>query len=76
MVAGDLARRGMGPVRDLAGRALDRWRPVGWEVHGGAHSRAASNGLTAYHYDYHDARGHEDRRIARRVRLAEPVSGP
>lgn len=33
-------------------------------------------GLTAYHYDYHDARGHEDRRIARRVRLAEPTSGP
>jgi hypothetical protein len=33
-------------------------------------------GLTAYHYDYHDARGHEDRRIARRVRLGEPVSGP
>jgi hypothetical protein len=23
-------------------------------------------GLTAYHYDYHDARGHEDRSIARR----------
>ena len=33
-------------------------------------------GLTAYHYDYHDARGHEDRRIARRVRLAEPTNGP
>ena len=33
-------------------------------------------GLTAYHYDYHDARGHEDRRIARRIRLAEPASDP
>jgi hypothetical protein len=33
-------------------------------------------GLTAYHYDYHDARGHDDRRIARRVRLGEPPYGP
>jgi hypothetical protein len=33
-------------------------------------------GLTAYHYDYHDARGHDDRRIARRVRLGEPPFGP
>lgn len=24
-------------------------------------------GLTVYHYDYHDARGHQDRRIARRA---------
>ncbi|MGH3391068.1 MAG: hypothetical protein ACRDOO_19545 [Actinomadura sp.] len=32
--------------------------------------------LTAYHYDYHDARGHDDRRIARRVRLGEPPFGP
>ncbi|MFI7697778.1 hypothetical protein [Nonomuraea sp. NPDC049480] len=30
---------------------------------------AGRYGLTAYHYDYHDARGHDDRRIARRVRL-------
>ena len=30
-------------------------------------------GLTAYHYDYHDARGHQDRRIARRLALGEPV---
>jgi hypothetical protein len=22
-------------------------------------------GITAYHYDYHDARGHDDRRLAR-----------
>jgi hypothetical protein len=33
-------------------------------------------GLTAYHYDYHDARGHDDRRIARRVQLGEPAHGP
>jgi hypothetical protein len=32
--------------------------------------------VTAYHYDYHDARGHEDRRIARRVRLGQPPAGP
>jgi hypothetical protein len=37
---------------------------------------ALRHGLTAYHYDYHDARGHEDRRIARRVRLGEPPHGP
>jgi 2-phosphoglycerate kinase len=29
-------------------------------------------GITAYHYDYHDARGHNDRRIARRLALNEP----
>jgi hypothetical protein len=33
-------------------------------------------GLATYHYDYHDARGHDDRRIARRVRLGEPPFGP
>jgi hypothetical protein len=33
-------------------------------------------GVTAYHYDYHDARSHEDRRVARRVRLGEPPDGP
>ena len=37
---------------------------------------ALAYGLTAYHYDYHDARGHEDRRIARRIRLGEPPGGP
>ena len=26
---------------------------------------AMRHGLTAYHYDYHDARAHNDRRIAR-----------
>ena len=33
-------------------------------------------GLTVYHYDYHDARGHEDRRVAQRARNGEPLSGP
>jgi 2-phosphoglycerate kinase len=33
-------------------------------------------GLTAYHYDYHDARAHNDRRIARRVELGEPAGEP
>lgn len=33
-------------------------------------------GITAYHYDYHDARGHDDRRIARRAERGEPLSGP
>jgi hypothetical protein len=33
-------------------------------------------GLTAYHYDYQDARGHNDRRIAARVRRGEPPDGP
>ncbi|WP_028921368.1 hypothetical protein [Pseudonocardia acaciae] len=37
---------------------------------------AVRYGLTAYHYDYHDARGHDDRRVARRVRLGEPAAGP
>ncbi|WP_168221378.1 hypothetical protein [Actinomadura sp. WMMA1423] len=33
-------------------------------------------GLTAYNYDYHDARGHNDRRIARRVGLGHPPADP
>ncbi|NUO60770.1 MAG: hypothetical protein HOV78_29235 [Hamadaea sp.] len=33
-------------------------------------------GLTAYHYDYHDARGHNDRRVARRVRLGQSPDDP
>ncbi|WP_207756669.1 hypothetical protein [Nonomuraea cypriaca] len=37
---------------------------------------ATRYGLTAYHYDYHDARGHDDRRIARRVRLGESPAPP
>jgi 2-phosphoglycerate kinase len=34
---------------------------------------AAAHGLTVYHYDYHDARGHNDRRIAGRLARGEPV---
>ncbi|MDW5323015.1 hypothetical protein [Plantactinospora sp. KLBMP9567] len=30
-------------------------------------------GLTHYHYDYHDARGHNDRRVVRRIRRGEPA---
>jgi hypothetical protein len=37
---------------------------------------AQRHGVTAYHYDYHDARGHQDRRIARRVALGEPAENP
>lgn len=37
---------------------------------------AHRHGLTAYHYDFHDARGHDDRRIADRVRRGEPPEGP
>jgi hypothetical protein len=37
---------------------------------------AARHGVTAYHYDYHDARGHDDRRIAARVRLGQPPTPP
>jgi hypothetical protein len=37
---------------------------------------AVRRGVTAYHYDYHDARAHNDRRIARRVALGEPPAGP
>lgn len=33
-------------------------------------------GLTAYHYDYHDARGHNDRRIARRIKLGQSPADP
>ncbi|MGW5359935.1 hypothetical protein [Actinopolymorpha pittospori] len=33
-------------------------------------------GVTAYHYDYHDARGHNDRRVARRAEVGEPIAGP
>jgi hypothetical protein len=37
---------------------------------------AVGHGVTAYHYDYHDARGHNDRRLARRVRRGEPLADP
>ncbi|MEU5877886.1 hypothetical protein [Spirillospora sp. NPDC047279] len=33
-------------------------------------------GLTAYHYDHHDARGHNDRRIARQVKLGHSPADP
>ncbi|MDR7277342.1 hypothetical protein [Catenuloplanes atrovinosus] len=33
-------------------------------------------GLTHYHYDYHDARGHLDRRTAERLRRGETVVEP
>ncbi|PGH43626.1 hypothetical protein COO58_03610 [Micromonospora sp. WMMA1996] len=37
---------------------------------------ALRHGLTAYLYDRHDARGHDDRRIADRIRRGEPPDGP
>ncbi|GAA4237600.1 hypothetical protein GCM10022254_50090 [Actinomadura meridiana] len=33
-------------------------------------------GLTTYNYDYHDARAHNDRRIAHRVNLNQPPTAP
>jgi hypothetical protein len=33
-------------------------------------------GLTWYHYDYHDARGHDDRRLARRTRRGDAFVEP
>lgn len=37
---------------------------------------ASRHGITAYHYDYHDARGHDARRVAGRARRGEPLDGP
>ncbi len=37
---------------------------------------AARHGLTFYSYDYHDARGHHDRRTAARVRRGGPIDAP
>ena len=37
---------------------------------------AERHGLTHYHYDYHDARGHLDRRTARRIRRGETPGEP
>jgi hypothetical protein len=37
---------------------------------------AAQHGLVHYHYDYHDARGHLDRRMARRLRRGEIPAEP
>jgi nicotinamidase-related amidase len=40
-----------------------------------AHLLARRYGLTAYHYDFHDARGHDARRLAVRVRAGRPLEG-
>ncbi|MFI5559574.1 hypothetical protein [Amycolatopsis japonica] len=37
---------------------------------------ARRHGITVYHYDFHDARAHQDRRIAHRVRSGSPVEDP
>jgi 2-phosphoglycerate kinase len=37
---------------------------------------AERHGLVHYHYDYHDARGHLDRRTARRARDGDPLTDP
>ncbi|MFB4305609.1 hypothetical protein [Actinomadura sp. GTD37] len=37
---------------------------------------AVRYGLTAYQYDYHDARGHNDRRIALRIKQDRPPADP
>ncbi|MFE5563587.1 hypothetical protein ACFQ68_01245 [Amycolatopsis japonica] len=37
---------------------------------------AHRHGITVYHYDFHDARAHQDRRIAYRVRNGSPVEDP
>ncbi|MEW9547450.1 hypothetical protein [Nonomuraea sp. NPDC050783] len=37
---------------------------------------AVRHGLTVYHYDFHDARAHDDRRVARRVRLGRSPEPP
>lgn len=41
-----------------------------------AHLLARRHGLTVYHYDFHDARGHDARRVAGRARAGEPLDGP
>jgi hypothetical protein len=41
-----------------------------------ARALADRHGLAAYHYDFHDARAHNDRRIAARARNGEPIEGP
>ncbi len=37
---------------------------------------AGRYGLTVYQYDYHDARAHQDRRVAQRVRDGVPTADP
>jgi 2-phosphoglycerate kinase len=41
-----------------------------------ARTLAVRYGVTSYHYDYQDARAHDDRRIADRIRAGEPPEGP
>ena len=64
-------RNRLGSVRDDQERTLDWRRAVGRDVDGGAAPGPARYGLTAYHYDYQDARGHNDRRIAAQARRGE-----
>ncbi|RSM78379.1 hypothetical protein DL991_17510 [Amycolatopsis sp. WAC 01375] len=37
---------------------------------------ARRHGITVYHYDFHDARAHEDRRVAHRLRNGLPAADP
>ncbi|ONF71560.1 hypothetical protein [Amycolatopsis keratiniphila] len=37
---------------------------------------ARRHGITVYHYDFHDARAHQDRRVAHRVRNGSPAEDP
>jgi len=37
---------------------------------------AYRHGITVYHYDVHDARAHQDRRVAHRVRNGSPTTDP
>lgn len=76
-------------MSDSSGASQGLWDPFGtlrnalW-IGGGqwagkstvARLLAARYGLTAYHYDYHDARAHNDRRIAARLRRGEPPADP
>jgi hypothetical protein len=41
-----------------------------------ARALADRHGVTAYHYDFHDSRAHNDRRIAARAHTGQPLSGP
>jgi hypothetical protein len=71
------------------GRQGDVWDPFG-TLHGAlwigggqwagkstvARLLAVEYGATAYHYDYHDARGHNDRRIAQRLARGQHTHEP
>ncbi|PRX97721.1 hypothetical protein [Allonocardiopsis opalescens] len=41
-----------------------------------ARALAGRYGVTVYHYDFHDARAHDDRRVAHRVRAGRSPAGP